>query len=334
MPIDTPTPAPTPTAEAASLRYATGVFAPWLEKNAVLQDAVSPIAHPMNQGVDGHSGKISGANSESLFLKVLSKDQERWVRFENAVEMAKNAGNAGLSPRLIAADEAAKAFLFECLGEEWRPAVVLDLRTETLRETILTATKMLHDLPALGRNTSVIKQISELRRHMETGTRHVVTGATIKVTPPEDYARMSAMIDRIKLGFAAAANDSAPCHVENSLSNFMLGPMGAIKIVDFDRVANCDPLSDVGALCNEYCRTDDDVAQAVEIYSGHPHAATVVRVKLHMILAAFKWGMWGKVAHFSSSRPAIEYYKYGENQFMRCAYHIANWDVEKLIKEM
>jgi hypothetical protein len=40
------------------------------------------------------------------------------------------------------------------------------------------------------------------------------------------------------------------------------------------------------------------------------------------------------VSHFSSSRPAIEYYKYGENQFMRCAYHIANWDVEQLIKEM
>lgn len=324
----------TPTARATRLSRAIGVFAPWLERDATLQDAVSPIAHPMNQGVDGHAGKISGANGEALFLKVLSKDQESWVRVETAAEMAKNAGVAMLSPRLVASDEAAKAFLFEYLGDNWRPAVVRDLRAEEVRETILTATKRLHDLPALGHNTSVIEQISELRLHMDTGTRHVVTGVTIKVKPPENYAHLSAVIDRIGLGFAAAACESAPCHAENSVSNFMLGPTGSVKVVDFDRAANCDPLSDIGALCNEYCRTDNDVAQAVEIYAGQPDAATVARVKLHMILSAFQWGVWGKVSHFSSSQPEIEYYKYGENQFMRCAYHIANWNVEHLIQEM
>jgi len=320
--------------KAASLQRAISVFAPWLENDAVLRDAVSPIAHPMNQGVDGHSGKITGASNEALFLKVLSKDHEGWMRFEAAAEMAQNAGDAGLSPRLIASDKAANAFLFECMGDNWQPAVVLDLRAEKVRETILAATKELHNLPPLGHNTSVIERISELRLHVETGARHVVTGATIKVAPPENYAGICAVIDKIGLGFTAAASESAACHVENSLSNFLLGPLGSVKIVDFDRAANCDPLSDVGALCNEYCRTDDDVAQAVEIYSARTDAATVARVKLHMILSAFQWGMWGKVSHFTSSRPEIEYYKYGENQFMRCAYHIANWDVEQLIREM
>jgi hypothetical protein len=53
-----------------------------------------------------------------------------------------------------------------------------------------------------------------------------------------------------------------------------------------------------------------------------------------MILSAFQWGMWGKVSHFSTNRPEIEYYKYGENQFIRCAYHMANWNVDQLIREM
>ena len=321
-------------AKSAGLSRAIDVFAPWLASDAALRDPISPIAHPMNQGVDGHSGKIAGADGEVLFLKVLSKDQEHWVRIENAAEMAQHAGDAGHSPRLIASDEAGKAFLFEYLGDNWRPAAVQDLRAEKVREMILAAAKGLHNLPSLGRNTTVIEQISELRGHMETGTRHVMTGETVKVKPPVNYAQISAVIDKIGLGFSAAANEIAPCHFENSLSNFMLGPMGAVKIVDFDRAANCDPLSDVGALCNEYCRTDNDVAQAVEIYSGHPDAATVARVKLHMILSAFRWGLWGKVSHFSSGRPEIEYYKYGENQFMRCAYHIANWNVEQLIREM
>jgi len=323
-----------PDVEKAILERAIDAFATWLEKDAVLWDAATPMAHPMNQGVDGHSGKIGGVNSETLFLKILSKDQERWARFETTVKMAQNAAIAGPSQQLIASDKVSMAYLFECLDVNWRPAIVLDLRTEQVRNSILVATKKLHGLVRLEQNTSVFQRISELRQHMEAGTPHVVSGATIKVTLPESYDRMCAIIDRIALGFVAAATDIAPCHVENSLSNFLIGPSGGVKIVDFDRAANGDPLSDVGALCNEYCRTDRDVAQAVEIYSGRSDSATVARVKLHMILSAFQWGMWGKVSHFSTNRPEIEYYKYGENQFVRCAYHMANWNVEQLIREM
>jgi len=323
-----------PNAEGSKIRRAIGAFPAWLASDAVLEDVASPIAHPMNQGVDGHCLKTTGISGEALFLKVLSKDQEQWARFGNAVEMAQNAGNAGLSPRLLASDETTKAYLFECLDDKWRPAIVLDLRAERVREEILVATKNLHELALLGQETSVFERISELRQIMETGTRLVGTGATRKVTSPENFSQMCSVIDTIGQGFAAASVELAPCHVENSLSNFLLGPSGFVKIVDFDRAANSDPLSDVGALCNEFCRTDQDIAQAVEIYSGHCHAANLARVKLHMILSAFFWGMWGRVSHFSSCRPEIEYYKYGENQFIRCAYHMANWDIGQLIREM
>jgi thiamine kinase-like enzyme len=323
-----------PKAKGSNLRRAIGAFPTWLAGDAAPGEVISPIAHPMNQGVDGHCLKMTGINGESLFLKVLSKDQERWLRFGGAVEMAQNAGKAGLSPRLIASDEATRAYLFQCLDDNWRPAIVLDLRAEKVRAELLTATKNLHELALLGQEISVFARISELRQIMNTRTRRVDTGATRKVTAPENYSHMCAVIDRIGQGFAAASSELAPCHVENSLSNFLLGPSGSVNIVDFDRAADGDPLSDIGAFCNEYCRTDADVAQAVEIYAGRTDPATLARVKLHMILSAFQWGMWGKVSHFSSGRPEIEYYKYGENQFIRCAYHMANWDVDQLIREM
>lgn len=320
--------------EKARICSAKRAFAPWLKKDAELWDAVNPIAHPMNQGVDGHSAKIAGANGENLFLKVLNKDQGRWGRFETTIKMTQMAANAELSPQLIASDVGAKAHLFECLGDGWRAAEVLDLRSQQARNDILAATKKLHGLKPLGRMVSMSDRIFELRQDMKMGAQHVVTGETIPVTPPEKYSEMCTVIDKIGLGFSASGSEVAPCHVENSLSNFMIGPSQSIKIVDFDRAADCDPLSDVGALCNEYCRTDNDVAEAVEIYLGRSDVASLARVKLHMILSAFQWGMWGKVSHFSSCRPEIEYYKFGENQFMRCAFHMCNWNVEQMIREM
>ncbi len=321
-------------ARAATLRQAIDAFPAWLAKDALPGDTVAPVAHPMNRGVDGQCARMTGINGEALFLKVLNRDQRRWARFGNAVEMAKNAGNAGLSPRLVASDAATGAYLLERLDDNWRPAIVRDLRADQARESILAATKALHGLPLIGRRESVIARISRLREAMDAGARNIETGAPIRVTPPEGFGDMCATVDRIARGFAAASSDLAPCHVENSLSNFLLDPSGSVRLVDFDRAADGDPLSDVAALCNEYCRTDADVAQAVEIHVGHADPATLARVKLYMILSAFQWGMWGKLSHFTTDRPDIEYFKYGENQLIRCAWHIANWDVDQLIRGM
>ncbi len=297
------------------------LFPRYIAAGARLTAPIAPIAHPMNQGVDGRSGFVSGTNGERLFVKTLSSDQARWVNFENAALMAGNAGKAGLSPRLLAYNSDAQSFLFEALSDEWRPSIVMDLRDEAIGAQVILATKSLHALPPLAPSAPTM---AALKAAM----------ITARVTPPEHFEAMQAEVAKIEQAFAAAGQECAPCHMENSLSNFMLGPKGAVKTVDFDRAANGDPLADLGALCNEYCRSEADIALAVEVYAGQASPALVARVKLHMILAAFTWGMWGKVSHFTTDQREIEYYKYGENQFVRCGYHIATWDVDQLIGEM
>ena len=309
-------------------------FPEWLMAQAVVEASILPNAHPMNVGVDAECARITADGGEKLFLKVASADQRRWFLFDNAAQMARMAGEAGLSPRLLAVDEGRGAFLFEGLGEEWKPAITLQARARDVRAALLDVTRALHGLAPLERSVSVFERIADLRKLMAEGVPHVASGAPRKVVAPEKFAEMSAVVDAITQGFAAASHDLAPCHVENSLSNFMLGPGGQLRVVDFDRAANGDPLADIGALCNEYYREEADVAQTVEIYAGRVERQIVARVKLHMILAAYHWGMWGKVSHAASCRPEIEYYKYGENQFMRCAFLIAHWDVGQLIGEM
>ena len=308
-------------------------FSNLLGEYAALQDVIIPNAHTMNRGVDGTSGCILG-KTQFYHLKIWSKDQKNWMDFANAKDMAHASGKAGISPLLKASSSANNAFLFDHLGDGWRFAMAKDFREGGLREKAIIATKLLHALPLLEKGRSIFQRIDTMHEIVENGVTDAITGNVISIPKPENYCMMRDWVMRISRSFEAAGYDVTACHVENSLSNVMIGPSGSIKLVDFDRAANGDPLADIGALCNEYHRTEDDILQAVEIYSGKPDKAIIARVKLHMIASAFYWGLWGKVSHFLSTRREIEYYKYGENQFVRCIANISQWDVDALIRDM
>ena len=297
-------------------------------------EVVHPAAHPVNRGVDGMSGAVRGDSGEIFFLKVLNSEQRLWADVENAADLARKAGEARLAPRLLAVDKDSGAFLFEYAGDDWRPAFVLDAREEEVRERIIKAARAIHGLEPLSHDMTVARRITEMRGLMENGVRHAVTGKKRMPGLPEGYEGMAENVDAILQAFVAAGSETAPCHVENSLSNFLLGPDGAVLVVDFDRAANSDPLSDLGSLCNEFCRTDDDLSQAVEIYAGQVSKDVLARVKLHMILSAFCWGLWGKISQAMTGRNDIEFFKYGENQFIRCAWLLSHWDAWQLIREI
>lgn len=302
--------------------------------NARFVDVVYPVAHPENRGVDGMSGAVRGDSGEVFFLKVLNTEQRLWADMDNAADMARKAGEVGLAPRLLAVDRDSRAFLYEYAGDDWRPAFVLDVREYDVRERVINAVRALHGLEALPHDIGMDKRITEMRNLMENGITSALTGAKRIPASPEEYRGMVYIVDMILYTLMEAGSEMAPCHVENSLSNFLLGPDGAVLMVDFDRAANSDPLSDVGSLCNEFCRTDDDVAQVVEMYSGRVSRDILARVKLHMVLSAFYWGMWGKVSQIMTGRNDIEFFKYGENQFVRCAWLLSRWNIGQLMREI
>lgn len=296
-------------------------------------EAVPGVAHPINRGLDGTSSVLRGREpGRAFFLKLLNPETTAEACFEDACTIARSAHALGIAPELLAADEEASAFLFDGLTEGWRFGTAKIFRDRDIRLGAVACLKQLHGTDALSAELSVFDRIARLVDELKAlAAAAPGNGSSVF---PEFYHTMCDWMSRIEEAIRASGHDPAPCKVENSLSNFMIGPSGSIRLVDFDRAAMTDPFSDIGAFCNEVCRTDQDIAEIVEAYCGAPHAAALSRMKLYMIASALHLGLWGIVSQYRAPRTEIEFFKYGQNQLIRCRAAISRWDVGQLLREV
>lgn len=297
-----------------------------------IEEAVPGVAHPINRGLDGTSSVLRGGGSgRAFFLKLLNPETKAEACFEDICTILRSAHARGIAPELLAADEEVGAFLFDGLTEDWRFGTAKTFRSRDIRLAAVACLKQLHGTDALSTKLSVFDRIGRLMDELKAlAAAAPGNGSSVF---PEFYHTMCDWMSRIEAAIRASGHDHAPCKVENSLSNFMIGPSGSIRLVDFDRAAMTDPFSDIGALCNEFCRTDQDIAEIVEAYGGALHAAALSRVKLYMIASAFHLGLWGVVSQHRAPRTEIEFFKYGQNQLIRCRSAISRWDVGQLLRE-
>jgi thiamine kinase-like enzyme len=289
-----------------------------------------PILMPMHLAVDGHPFTVRATTGASFFLKQYAPDLQPFIHPDAARDASAQAGALGIGPRVVAWDTAHGAALFEWLAPEaWRMAMREDMENEGTRHAVMAAKRAWHDAPPLGATRSAFDAIRSARETIAT-LQSEQRGFAL----PEPFATLTAWIERIEQAIAAAGIDPVPLHVENTLSNIMLGEGGSIRLVDFDHAANGDRLYDVGALCLEYCSFDDEIEAAVELYLGHPDRDALARTKLYMIVDDVRWGCWALIAHWTSPRAtAIEFYKYARNRFIRALYRLESWDVDLLMRQ-
>ena len=322
------------TSEQEGLRItaARRAFEAVLDGDELVVDRIPGVAHPINRGLDGLSVQLRQPSSgRHLFLKIVDAQTLIDAEFADIEGMAAHAEAVSVGPKLLASDETTGALLFEYLSDEWRFGTVKDFRRADIRTKAIYCIKALHRTDRLRSKRSVFDRIRRLARELEGLAKR---SSSPRAIFPEYYKAMCDWIARIEDGFDAAGHELAACHVENSLSNFMIGPSGEIKLVDFDRSTNADPLFDIGALCNEYCRTENDIAEAAEIYCGCVDRSVIARVKLYMIGSAFHLGLWGVVSQFRAPSTSVEFFKYGQNQLLRCRAAIARWDVGLLMRHI
>jgi hypothetical protein len=294
-------------------------------------DPVPAIAMPMHLALDAHSCLVTSADgARTAFAKTYRDGALAPFRFEDAAQAARRAGEAGVAPRLMEADGVARTLFVEPLGADWRMAMARDVQARDVKAAVIAVKKTWHGQAPLALSLSPFELALDYCARLEPLLDAKAPGhLPFKGLVP--FAAMKQWVVRIGEAIAASGADLAPIHGENTVSNVMLGPGGEVRLVDFDRAANADPLFDLGALCLDLCRDDDERLEAVEMYAGRADARILARVKLYGIVDDFLWASWALLAEAAPDVRGPELYKYANNRLVRLSYHLQSFDMSGLL---
>ncbi|MFT4115351.1 MAG: phosphotransferase [Bradyrhizobium sp.] len=288
---------------------------------------------PLHLALDASPNCVVDTSGKPLaFLKLYEPEALPFVDFSTAAVASRQAADLQLAPALLGYDAAAGAMLFDWLApEDWRMAVREDLDRDETLGAIIGAKKSYHGSQALPRTRGPFDRIDEYLDVMAK-TRGA-DGAPL--SDARRVLELAPWVARIEQAFAAAGSDVGPTHGENTLSNVMLDGANRVRLVDFDRSENADPLYDLASFCVEFCSFREDVDRAVSLYLGAHRPDVAARVSLHMIVDDFLWGCWAMIQHFTSPRSgSVEFYKLAQNRFLRSKYWLTRWDVATLMRSI
>lgn len=285
----------------------------WQGREIRYEVAAVAVVSPIHRAVEGACFNLS-VDGDDLFLKVRYPDMAGF--FDDAA-VAGNHGSAaetGVVPALRYNDPEKGLFVFERLGEGWQWGKVDTFADPALLEAAVDAKKRIHQLPAFAQSRSVFEVIE----------RYWAMAEKEAVTLPADVPAILAQIRRFAEAVAASGIDPRPCHGDGVASNIMVGPRGAVRLVDFDMAANGDPCHDLGSLMVELFQFDEDARQILEIYDGAFDEARYNRCRLYGIADDLMWALWGFISFKLSPRKGVEFTKYAEWRLLRCRWHLGH----------
>ena len=291
---------------------------------------ISPVAHPINRGLGGTSLVVKNATSnKSYFIKALAADFNENYSFDDMVKLIKAASNKKITPNLIDHNFELGVLVFDGLSSEWDFGTVKDFRNKDVLKGAITALNKVHKTSPLRETKTVFDRINKLKLELlkmsSTSQDNIL---------PEHYTMMDDYTAKIFELIEAWGFEKVPCKGEVNLSDFMLAAGHNIMLVDYDLASNGDAFSDLGYLANEISRDEEDLKNISYLYSGENNEHNLVGLRLYMIVNAFYLGLWGLIKQLNDPKSEIEYYKYGQNQFLRCRYNINRFELGYLLKKI
>ena len=285
----------------------------WQGRQIRYEVAAVAVVSPIHRAVEGACFNVA-LNDEELFLKVRYPDMTAFFDDGAVASSCRGAAQVGVAPALRYAEPDRGIFVFDRLGDGWTWGTVDRFADPVVLESVVTAKKRIHDLPAFDRTESVFDVIE----------RYWAMVQTEQVTVPNDVPSILEMVRQHGEAIAASGIDVRPCHGDGVASNIMIGPQAAVRLVDFDMGANCDPYYDIGSLMVEFFQFDDDARQVLEIYDGSFDEARYNRCRLYGIADDLMWALWGFICFELSPRKGVEFTKYAEWRLLRCRWHLGH----------
>ena len=297
-----------------------------LPPNAEIGLAVPAVASPVHRGVAHHCYRVTEAGKAPLFCKVPADDQEGLMTASAAAAMAALAGEKGVAPPVAWFDPESAILATDWLEGAWRYARVEDLRQPVCLQTIIARLQTLHEAaPANG-----------VVRH-DPGARLKRLDGILRALPvdrPPNYDWLADQVVSAMEALAPGQGAAVPCHLGSIASNIMLGPDGALLLVDFDQAALSEPLHDFGILLTETFDFEDEWADALAPLFGAKTGEAVHRARLWGLIDDFSWGQWALICHGRAQRTEIEYFKYASWRFMRATLTAGDWSFERRLRQV
>lgn len=262
----------------------------------------APIASPSYRALESASVLVDGPQG-AVFFKLMHPEMRGWFDLASGAGVALAAGQAGVGPRVIHAGDG--AVLTEALDAGWRTATLDRLQEPAVVAATMAALRHLHSLPATGARFDAFACID----------RYVAEAKADGVALPDDLDWILALLQPARPVLLAAP--LAVCRNDGSSSNLMLGPSGAVMLVDYDRGGMNDPMYDLGVLLAEITDFESDMQAAFLAYAGAADPAAFVRARLWVVVDDVMHMLWMRLCAARSARKSLEWLKYGEWRLMR-----------------
>lgn len=271
--------------------------------------AAAPVASPSYQAVESASFDVAPDGGDAnLFLRLGNDEVAELVDDVVAFVAAKRLHTLGLSPEPLAHVKEARAILFARLGDGWRTAKIDDLMGSAAVARLVAMQTAIAAGPAFGRPWSVFDGIDQLWAMVSA------TNAAL----PGDAEWMMAWMTPIRQAIAAAGVDLKPAHGDPHSSNVMLGPDGAMQLVDFDMAGDIDPYYQLGVQMNELYQFESQMKPLLEMHDGSFSARAFSRCRLYAAADDLYWALRSLLQNARSQLLGVEFLKYAGWRFLRC----------------
>ncbi|WP_047525164.1 phosphotransferase [Rhizobium rhizogenes] len=281
------------------------------------------VASPSYNAVESRSFDVSASGGEpEYFLRLGIDEVADIVDAETAFAAARQLHSLGISPEPLHFDPLTRGTLSRRLGDDWRTAKIDDLMDpDTARRLIGMQTAVAGGNP-FGRRWSVFAGIAQLWPIVKAGGGEF----------PGDADWMLGWMTPIRDAIEASGVDYKPAHGDPHSSNVMLGPDGAMQLVDFDMAGDMDPYYQLGVQMNELYQFDSQMKPLLEIHDGGFSQKTFNRCRAYAAADDLYWALRSLVLELRSPPSGVEFLKYAGWRFLRCRMLLGHPDFESRLR--
>lgn len=281
------------------------------------------VASPSYNAVESGSFDVSASGgAPEYFLRLAIDEVADLVDADLAFAAARQFHSLGFSPEPIDFDAPTRGTLSRHLGDDWRTAKIDDLMDPDTASRLIGIQIALAKSNPLGRRWSVFDGIGQLWQ--------IVTAADAEL--PGDADWMLSWMAPIRGAIEASGVEYKPAHGDPHSSNIMLGPEGAIQLVDFDMAGDMDPYYQLGVQMNELYQFDSQMKLLLEMHDGAFSETAFNRCRAYAAADDLYWALRSLVLELRSPPSGVEFLKYAGWRFLRCRVLLGHPDFESRLR--